>query len=695
MASESASDVKFEIGHVLFIDIVGYSKLLINEQTEQLQKLKEIVRGTEQVGLAEAERKLLRLPTGDGGALVFRNNPEAPVLCAIEIAKALRKHPKVRVRMGIHSGPVNEVVDLNEQANIAGAGINTAQRVMDCGDAGHILLSKRVMDDLEQYPQWRGHLHDLGETEVKHGVRLHLFNLCGENFGNSEMPARWQRAKVNPTKRSRIALLWLVTSIVLIGTVATWIWRSRLQLSNLPADKSIAVLPFVDMSQTKDQEYFCDGISEEILDALAKVDGLRVVARTSSFSFKGKNTDVSEVANKLNVGNVLEGSLRREGNRIRITAQLINARDSFHLWSETYERELKDVFAVQDDITRAIVDALKVKLAIAVPAKRESSSEAYDLYLQGLYFSNKSDEESLRKSLNLFQRALDKDPNSARAWAGIAKAWDWLADAYVKPLDAFPVMKAAAEKAIALDANNAEAHVYLSDAKRVLDRDMTGAMAELERALQLDPNSASAHMFSSLNNLIEGNFEAAATHMREAVKADPLSPIVANFSAISYFLRGEYDAAIAEGKRTLELDPNYLYQTSVIADAYREKGMYNDAIALFKKAQEITGTPQSGLAITYARIGRQSEAREILEDLKKIAAAKYMPKEEIAAVYVALNEKDEAFKWLDLACEDHGGALEAITLRPVFQPLHSDPRFAEILRRIGLDPAKVLSQPSQ
>ena len=460
-------------------------------------------------------------------------------------------------------------------------------------------------------------------------------------------------------------------------------------------DKSIAVLPFVDMSQAKDQEYFCDGISEEILDALAKVDGLRVVARTSSFSFKGKNTDVGEVANKLKVENVLEGSLRREGNRIRISAQLVNARDGFHLWSETYERELKDVFAVQDDITRAIVDALKVKLAIAVPAKRELSSEAYDLYLQGLYFSNKSDEENLRKSLNLFQRVLDKDPNSARAWAGIAKAWDWLSDAYVKPLDAFPVMKAAAEKAITLDPNNAEAHVYLSDAKRVLDWDMPGAMAELQRALELDPNSASAHMFSSLINLTLGNAKAAVAHMREAVKADPLSPLIANFSAISYLLQGQYDDAIAEGKRTLELDPNYLYQTPVIADAYREKGMYNEAIALFEKAQEMTGQPQPGLAITYARIDRQSEARKILEDLKKTAATKYIAKEEIAAVYVALDEKDEAFKWLDRACEDHGGALDAISLRPVFQPLHSDPRFADILRRIGLDPAKVLSQPNR
>src|SRR5512132_4013090 len=196
MPSESSSDVRFEIGHVLFIDVVGYSKLLIKEQSEQLQTLKTIVRGTEQFPLAKAEGKLLRLPTGDGGALVFRTSPEAPVLCAMEIAKALKDYPDLRVRMGIHSGPVNEISDLNEQANIAGAGINIAQRIMDCGDAGHILLSKHVADDLEQYPQWRSDLHDLGECEVKHDVRVHVVNLYTDELGNREVPGKFQTAGV-------------------------------------------------------------------------------------------------------------------------------------------------------------------------------------------------------------------------------------------------------------------------------------------------------------------------------------------------------------------------------------------------------------------------------------------------------------------------------------------------------------------
>src|SRR5437870_7276010 len=238
MPSESKSDVKFEIGHVLFIDIVGYSKLLITEQSEQMQKLREIVRATEQFRSAEAEGKLLRLPTGDGGALVFRTSPEAPVLCAMEIAKALKDYPKLGLRMGIHSGPVNEVVDLNEQANIAGAGINIAQRVMDCGDAGHILVSKRVADDLEHYSQWRSLLHELGECEVKHGLRISLLNLYGDEAGNPELPEKFRQAKPSAAVRADEGF-WL------------------------------AVLPFKSSGDVE-MESFANGLGEDITTGLSR-----------------------------------------------------------------------------------------------------------------------------------------------------------------------------------------------------------------------------------------------------------------------------------------------------------------------------------------------------------------------------------------------------------------------------------------
>src|SRR5947207_13701407 len=287
MSAETASNLKFEIGHVLFIDIVGYSKLLINEQSEQIRTLKEIVRRAEQFRLAEAEGKLLRLPTGDGGALVFRTNPETPVLCALEISKALKNHPELRVRMGIHSGPVNEISDLNEQANIAGAGINMAQRVMDCGDDGHILLSKHVADDLETYPRWQPCLHDLGEFEVKHGARIGIVNLYDDQIGNPQLPKKFQALKKHRSRvrRAEAAIALLVLAAVVVAFIFV-LHRPTRSVLNI-AEKSIAVLPFENLSRDPDNAYFAGGIPDEILTDLPKVADLKVISRTSVMQYKG------------------------------------------------------------------------------------------------------------------------------------------------------------------------------------------------------------------------------------------------------------------------------------------------------------------------------------------------------------------------------------------------------------------------
>src|SRR6059058_2819446 len=310
MPSEYSSDVKFEIGHVLFIDIVGYSKLLINEQSEQLERLKEIVRGTEQFRLAEAEGKLLRLPTGDGGALVFRNSPEAPVRCAMEIAEALKDYPKLRVRMGIHSGPVNEISDLNEQANIAGAGINMAQRVMACGDAGHILVSKHVAEDLEEYEHWRPLLHDLGVCEMKHGMRVSVVNLYGDKVGNSQLPGKFQALKKYSVRvRWALAMATLLALAIIVGGIAMF-FRYRLR-PNLPTpEKSVAVLPFENRSRDPDNAYFADGIQDEILTRLSKIADLKVISRTSTQRYKSAPQNLPEIAKQLGVAHILEGSVQ-------------------------------------------------------------------------------------------------------------------------------------------------------------------------------------------------------------------------------------------------------------------------------------------------------------------------------------------------------------------------------------------------
>src|SRR2546428_2478515 len=755
MADEQKAKRRLEIAHVLFMDIVDYSKRLTDEQTEALQELNQIVCNTEAARDAEAAGQLTILPTGDGMALVFTGSVEEPVECALEIGHALRAQPSLPVRMGIHSGPVHHVKDANERENIAGVGINIAQRVMDCGDAGHILISKRVADDLAQQRRWQPYLHELGDVEVKHGVVVSLVNLYAETIGNPTPPTRLGKARgnipgarlvpgnaVSPLARALLLVgFWFLVLAIMSVIFAPAIMRTLAQrrLATLPQptatalpsladtiksavakqitdelqgelsrkknaavqppptgstipEKSTGVLPFVDMSQAKDQEYFCDGISEEILDTLAKVDGLRVVARTSSFSFKGKNADVGEVANKLNVENVLEGSLRREGNRIRITAQLINARDGFHLWSETYERELKDVFAVQDEITRSIVDALKIKLAVAPPGRARQNTEAYDLYLQGLYFSNKSTEEEWRKSLDLFQRSLEKDPNSARAWIGIAKAWIWLADAYVKPLEAYSKVKEAASKALALDERNAEAHSYLGETKRILDRNPSGEEEELKRALEIDPNSVDAHMFMSFLKCAQGELDEAVQEIEEAERLDPLSPPIC-FVAVAWYLAADrIESAIKAGQRSVQLDPNYVYFDPPLANAYSAKGDFNQAVALYEKAQAATHSPSVGLGITYVKMGRRDDARRILNQLIEKSRQQYVAADSIAAVYATLGEKDEALRWLDRAFEEHSGGFYSYMFRPEFRPLRSDPRFADLLRRTGIDPAKALAR---
>src|SRR5881409_316414 len=479
---------------------------------------------------------------------------------------------------------------------------------------------------------------------------------------------------------------------LLVGAAVIWLFRGELFRASQfnPPEKSIAVLPFLDLSQSKDQEYFCDGISEEILHALAKVDGLRVTGRTSSFSFKGKTASISEVGKKLNVENVLEGTLRREGNRVRITAELINARSGFHLWTETYDRELGGVFALQDEITRSIVDALKIKLALSLPAQQQPNTEVYDLYLQGLFFSNKSSEEDLRRALNFFQRAVEKDPTFARAWTGVAKVWYFLADIYVKPLDAYPASKEAALKAIALDDKDAEAHCYLGEAKRILDWDLTGEAAELNRALQLDPNSAPAHFFSALLPLFRGELKEGLRLVLEAKKLDPVSPITSYVATAAYLANDRINDAISEGQRTLQLDPNYFYLDSVLAAACREKGNFDQAIALYTKAQEATHLPSSGLAITYLRMGREMEARNILAQLVQAREKRYVSAPLIAAVSTALGDKEEAFRWLELAYEEHSGVLQWVAFLPEFRALHSDARFPHLLRRINASQDTIL-----
>src|SRR5437762_9032879 len=382
---------RLQIGHVLFIDIVGYSKSLVNQQSELLRELNGVVSGTRQFCESEAQQKLIRLPTGDGMALVFRDSPEAPAQCALEIARALKEHQRIALRMGIHSGPVNEVTDVNQRQNIAGAGINMAQRVMDCGDAGHILVSKHVTEDLEQHDRWRPLLHELGSCEVKHGVRIDIANLYSDEVGNPQLPKKFQALK-----RHRSHVRWAEAAIALL-VVAALAAALLLFLRKGPArslatavEKSIAVLPFENLSEDKANAYFADGIQEEILTRLAKIADLKVISRTSTQRYQSKPGNLGEIAKQLGVVNILEGSVQKAAGQVRVNVQLINAQTDSHLWADTYDRKLTDIFGVESEIAKGIAESLQAKLTVreqqALAVKPTSNPEAYDAYLRGLAF---------------------------------------------------------------------------------------------------------------------------------------------------------------------------------------------------------------------------------------------------------------------------------------------------------------------
>ncbi len=569
MPSESASDVKFEIGHVLFIDIVAYSNLLINEQRDQIQKLKEIVRGTEQFRIAEAEGKLLRLPTGDGGALVFRTTPEAAVMCAIEISKALRSHPELHIRMGIHSGPVNEISDLNEQANLAGAGINIAHRVMDCADAGHIFLSQHVAEDLAEYERWRPFLHDIGTFEVKHGARLSITNLYSDDVGNPNLPS-----KLQAVKRHRAHVRWAAVAIgvlVVAAFAAAVFFFLRKAPARSPAtavEKSIAVLPFENLSEEKQNEYFAEGVQDEILTYLAKIADLKVISRTSVMHYmSGAPRNLREIGQQLGVAHVVEGSVQRAANKVRVNAQLIDARTDAHLWAQTYDRDLADVFAIQSEIAKAIADQLQAKLSPnekkAIEQPPTTDLEAFDLYsraksiLLTASFSATS-EPNLRKAIELLDEAVRRDPSFFDAYCQLARAHEQLYG--VSGVDHTPARLALAEAAVQaatrLRPDAAETHLARAQYLYYGLRDYAGALAELEIARQALPNDPRLFELTGYILRRRGQQEEGLQNLQRAVELDPRNFLTLQQIAISYQNLGRYAETIAALDRVLAIMPD-------------------------------------------------------------------------------------------------------------------------------------------
>jgi len=455
-----------------------------------------------------------------------------------------------------------------------------------------------------------------------------------------------------------------------------------------PPRLSVAVLPFENLSADQENEYFSDGISEELLNTLARVPGLRVAARTSSFAFKEKSASIREIGESLNVAHVVEGSVRREGDRVRITAQLIDVADGYHLWSEGYNRELGDFLLVQQEIAESIGETLEAGLTRGwekvLPARRRVDPSAFDHYLRGRFCTHRLTREGIDRALEHFQEALLIDPDFAPAHAGVAWAYLFLADAYMPPLEAAPRAAEAAERAIELDPTLAEGHTTLSFVRSFYQWRWDEGRREIERAIELNPNHAEAHFSYGLYQGVMDDRIGALASMKRALELNPLSAMLSHHVEWAYLWTGRPDAAIRQHETTEELAPGMVYQDSLLGQALSEQGRYEEAIESFETAERTLGRPSHGKGITLARMGRTNDALQLARKLEEVFEDTYVVPEFIAEVYAACGEKDRAFFWLERGLEAHSPAASGIRLWKGLETLQDDPRFQENLRRVGL-----------
>jgi len=698
---ESDDNLPLEVRHVLFIDIVGYSKLLNEEQKERLNQLTEIVLGTGQVR-ESSDEQLVRLPTGDGMALVFCHSAEEPARCALEIAEALQKHPELPVRMGIHSGPVSEVTDVSGRTNLAGAGINMAQRVMDCGDAGHILLSQHVADDLVHSRQWASRLRDLGECEVKHGVRLHLVNLYAEPLGNAAVPQKFQQTAPKPAaeKPARRSSVGSIAALVLVAILAaSGVYYFTHRTTAIP-EKSIAVLPMVNSTGDPANEYFSDGMSEEFISSLSRLPDLKVIGRSSSFQFKGKTDDSKAIGEKLGVYYLLEGSVRKSADRVRIAVALIKASDGANVWSETYDRDLKDIFAVQSEIAGAVAKELKVALLgsngqatqVATAATPSNQNvDAYNALLQGNFYAYRRTGEDTRKAIGYYEEAIRLDPHYALAYARLSMEEGNLATAYA-PLptqereEMIAKARASAKRALELDPNLADAHSAQGVILRDFDFNFADAEAEYRRSVELAPQNASATSNLALLLSELGRLGEAVPLQKRAIAIEPLRANSHANLAITLIPLGRYDEAEAALRKAIELQPqsslNYLY----LAMIQILRGNPGAAMELAKQETDPFWRTYA-LALAQFANGDRAEADAALKKL--IDENADYAGSQIATVYALRKDPEKMLEWLERAWAAHDAGLTVLLNDPFLRAYKDDPRFIAFAQKIGVMPKAV------
>ena len=588
MSAEVKKEIQLDIAHVLFIDIVGYSKFSINEQGAMVDELTKVVRSSDQYQKAEATGRLIKIPTGDGMGLVFHTSPEAPAQCAVEITHVLKEHPRLQLRMGVHSGPVSGVIDVNERANLAGAGLNIAKRVMDCGDAGHILLSKHVAEDLEEYEHWRPLLHSLGECEVKHGVRVGIVNLYADEIGNPQLPKKFQALKKHSARMrwSAVATALVVLGLIVAGTAMFSRYRARPTLT-VP-EKSIAVLPFENRSRDPDNAYFADGIQDEILTHLSKIADLKVISRTSTQHYKSAPENLPEIARQLGVAHILEGSVQKSGDAVRVNVQLIKAANDSHLWADTFDRKLTDIFSVESEVAQAIADQLRTKLTgqeqQVIATKPTDNPEAYNAYLRGLAYSLKTSPTSANVlgAQKYFREAVRLDPKFALGWALLSyvDARGYISQSLQPTLALREEARQAAETALTLQPNLGEA-LYAKGAYHYwILKDYDTAVRYFEQARQLLPNSSRIPELLAYVARRRGEWDRSESYLNEAERLDPLNVNLLTQQANTDMALRRFPEALRKLDQVLNITPDDVDTLVAMATIAQAEGDLPRAAAL-------------------------------------------------------------------------------------------------------------------
>jgi adenylate cyclase len=688
-----------KLAAIMFTDMVGYSALAQRDDKLALELLEEHRRLLREIFPRFHGTEIKTI--GDGFLVEFHSALEA-AQCAVEIQRALSKRNdgvpldrRVEVRIGVHIGDV-----VHRNGDVYGDGVNIASRIERLAGAGGICVSMDVERQIRNTLEAR--FEKLAPTELKNiSLPMDLFRII--------LP--WEKQASTFKSEIREKHRWFTaTTIGVVGTFVVlaialgWWWADRPRrtpgsptatmassaAAEIPA-KSIAVLPFENLSRDPDNAFFTEGVQDEILTRLAKVADLKVIARTSTRKFKSAPENLPDIAKQLGVMNVLEGSVQKAGDQVRVNVQLINALTSAHIWAEIYDRKLTDIFAVESDIAKTIAEALQAKLTgsekAMIAAQPTSDTTAYELYHKGRSLWEKRSGDNLPRAIALYEQAIARDPKYALAYAGLANSYVLLPLYFSVPQrDAMARAREAALKALQIDPNLAEAHTALGKILNFDDLDLAGAAREFQRAIELQPNNATAHQWygnGPLDSL--GRFDQAIAETKRAVELDPLSPIINTDRAYPLYYARRYDEAMAQSKKAIELDPAFFYSRQILGMILQAKGDLAAAIPEFEKARQLSGDPLhlSLLAAAKTKMGDKNIAQQALAELDKVNRDRQGLAYDRAILYLAIGSKEEALRWLEQSYADRDGAnLSWINVEPMLDPLRGEPRFEALSQKV-------------